>query len=174
MNTEPVFLSGINSLSYEVLLFLYVCVCVCVCVCAQLCLALCGPMDCSSTPLSMGLTRQEYWSGLPFPTPGESSQPRDWTHISCASCIVPWILYYCTTLRSHILFLCCWIICWSFVKYFWSVFMRDIGLFLLVISCIIMFLCGFDINVMLGQRMSWEVFWKNLYRIDIVSSLSEQ
>ena len=84
---------------------------ICVCVCAQLCLALCGPMDCSSTPLSMGLTRQEYWSGLPFPTPGESSQPRDWTHISCASCIVPWILYYCTTLRSHILFLCCWIIC---------------------------------------------------------------
>ena len=60
------------------------------------------------------------------------------------------------------------------MKYFWSVFMRDIGLFLLVISCIIMFLCGFDIKVMLGQRMSWEVFWKNLYRIDIVSSLSEQ
>ena len=45
VNTEPVFLSGINSLSYEVLLFLYVYVCVC----AQLCLALCGPMDCSST-----------------------------------------------------------------------------------------------------------------------------
>ena len=96
---------------WGVTLFICVCVCVCVCVCAQLCLALCGPMDCSSTPLSMGLTRQEYWSGLPFPTPGESSQPRDWTHISCASCIVPWILYYCTTLRSHILFLCCWIIC---------------------------------------------------------------
>ena len=96
---------------WGVTLFICVCVCVCVCVCAQLCLALCGPMDCSSTPLSMGLSRQEYWSGLPFPTPGESSQPRDWTHISCASCIVPWILYYCTTLRSHILFLCCWIIC---------------------------------------------------------------
>ena len=27
-------------------------------------------------PLSMGFSRQEYWSGLPFPSPGESSQPR--------------------------------------------------------------------------------------------------
>ena len=28
-------------------------------------------------PLSMGFFRQEYWSGLPFPPPGGSSQPRD-------------------------------------------------------------------------------------------------
>ena len=27
--------------------------------------------------LSMEFSRQEYWSGLPFPPPGESSQPRD-------------------------------------------------------------------------------------------------
>ena len=27
----------------------------------------------------MGFPRQEYWSQLPFPTPGESSQPRDQT-----------------------------------------------------------------------------------------------
>ena len=33
-------------------------------------------------PLSMGFSRREYWSGLPFPSPG-ISQPRDWTHISC-------------------------------------------------------------------------------------------
>ena len=26
-----------------------------------------------------GFSRQEYWSGLPCPPPGESSQPRDWT-----------------------------------------------------------------------------------------------
>ena len=26
-------------------------------------------------PLSMGFHRQEYWSGLPFPTPGNLSQP---------------------------------------------------------------------------------------------------
>ena len=30
----------------------------------------------------MGFSRQEYWSGLPFPSPGESSQPRDWTQVS--------------------------------------------------------------------------------------------
>ena len=33
--------------------------------------------------LSMGFLRQEYWSGLPFPSPGESSWPRDWTGVSC-------------------------------------------------------------------------------------------
>ena len=27
-------------------------------------------------PLSMGFSRQEYWSGLPFPSPGEIPQPR--------------------------------------------------------------------------------------------------
>ena len=26
-------------------------------------------------PLSMGLSRQEYWSGLPFPSPGDLSNP---------------------------------------------------------------------------------------------------
>ena len=37
-------------------------------------------------PLSMGFSRQEYWSRLPFPSPGESSWPRDWTHVSYVSC----------------------------------------------------------------------------------------
>ena len=26
-------------------------------------------------PLSMGFSRQEYWSGLPFPAPGDISDP---------------------------------------------------------------------------------------------------
>ena len=30
----------------------------------------------------MGFSRQEYWSGLPFRTPGESFQHRDWTQVS--------------------------------------------------------------------------------------------
>ena len=39
---------------------------------AQLCPTLCEPMDCSSqVPLSMRLLRQEYWSGLPLPSPGD-------------------------------------------------------------------------------------------------------
>ena len=37
---------------------------------AQSCPALCDPMDCSlPAPPCMGFSRQEYWSGLPFPTP---------------------------------------------------------------------------------------------------------
>ena len=31
----------------------------------------------------MEFSRQEYWSGLPFPSPGGSSWPRDWTQVSC-------------------------------------------------------------------------------------------
>ena len=37
----------------------------------QSCLTLCDPLDCSPPgPLSMGFSRQEYWSGLPCPPPG--------------------------------------------------------------------------------------------------------
>ena len=28
------------------------------------------------TPLSMGFSRQEYWDGLPFPTPGNLPEPQ--------------------------------------------------------------------------------------------------
>ena len=39
---------------------------------AQSCLTLRYPMDCVAhqAPPSMGFSRQEYWSGLPFPSPG--------------------------------------------------------------------------------------------------------
>ena len=36
---------------------------------------LCNPMDCSLSPLSMRFSRQEYWSGLPFPFPGDIPDP---------------------------------------------------------------------------------------------------
>ena len=62
---------------------------------AQSCLTLCDPMDCSSTflhtpgkharlschyqlhqvPLSMGFPKQEYWSGLLFPSPEDLLNP---------------------------------------------------------------------------------------------------
>ena len=43
---------------------------------AQLCLIICDPMDCSLyAPLSMEFSRQEYWSELPFPTPGDLPDP---------------------------------------------------------------------------------------------------
>ena len=34
-------------------------------------------------PLSMGFYKQEFWTGLPFPSPKEMSQPRDQTWFSC-------------------------------------------------------------------------------------------
>ena len=33
------------------------------------------PMDCSPPGSSMGFPRQEYWSGLPFPSPGDLLDP---------------------------------------------------------------------------------------------------
>ena len=38
-------------------------------------------------PLSMGLSRQEYWSGVVVSYSRGSSQLRDWTHVSGVSCI---------------------------------------------------------------------------------------
>ena len=40
---------------------------------AQLCLTLCNSMG--EIPLSIELSRQEYWSGLPFPSPGDLPDP---------------------------------------------------------------------------------------------------
>ena len=58
------------------------CVCVCVCVRLSLCVSVCIHSSCVrlfatpwtvalQTPLSVGFPRQEYWSGLLFPTPGD-------------------------------------------------------------------------------------------------------
>ena len=45
---------------------------------AQSCPTICNPMDCSApqAPLSMEFSRQEYWSGLPFLSPGDLPDPR--------------------------------------------------------------------------------------------------
>ena len=47
------------------------------CLVAQSCPMLCDPIDCSlPAPLSMGgFSRQEYWSGLPCPPPGNLLNP---------------------------------------------------------------------------------------------------
>ena len=46
-------------------------------------------------PLSMELSRQEYWSGSPaIPSSRGSSQPRGWTHISYVSGIGRWVLHH--------------------------------------------------------------------------------
>ena len=40
----------------------------------QLCPTPCDPLDCQA-PLSMRFSRQEYWSGLPCPPPGDLPDP---------------------------------------------------------------------------------------------------
>ena len=35
----------------------------------------CDPVDCSPPGLFMGFSRQEYWSGLPYPLPGDLPDP---------------------------------------------------------------------------------------------------
>ena len=64
-------------------------VCVCVCVCVSVCVCVCvryvhSVMSESATPwtiacqspLSMEFSKQEYWSGLPFPTSQDLPYPR--------------------------------------------------------------------------------------------------
>ena len=49
---------------------------VCVCVLTQSCPILCDPRtNLCQAHLPMGFSRQEYWSGLPFPSPGELPDP---------------------------------------------------------------------------------------------------
>ena len=45
-------------------------------------------------PLSMGFSRQEYWSGLPSHTPGHLPDPGNQTQVSCNLFIGKQILYY--------------------------------------------------------------------------------
>ena len=60
-----------------------------ICTCIQICVFICSDglviKSCPTlvtlwtiacqAPLSMGFSRQEYWSGLPFPSPGDLSHP---------------------------------------------------------------------------------------------------
>ena len=50
----------------------------CVCVGRSVMYDSLPPIDCMGSiqaPLSMGFSRQEYWSGLPFPSPGDLPDP---------------------------------------------------------------------------------------------------
>ena len=56
---------------YNSILSCFVCVCVCVCVLSHGQLFVTPWTVAHQAPLSMEFSRQEYWSGLPFPTPGD-------------------------------------------------------------------------------------------------------
>ena len=52
-----------------------VCVCVCVCVCVYVRLFVTSWTVTHQVPLSVGFSRQEYWSGLSFPSSGSLPNP---------------------------------------------------------------------------------------------------
>ena len=53
------------------------------CVCTQSYLFVAPWIVAHQAPLSMKISREEYWNRLPFPSPGKSSQSRDQIHVSC-------------------------------------------------------------------------------------------
>ena len=62
---------------------------------AKSCLTLATPWAVAfQARLSIGFSRQEYWTGLPFSSPGETSWSRDWI---CTCCIGRRNLYHWTT-----------------------------------------------------------------------------
>ena len=74
---------AVNSLKSRISVCVCVCGCVCVCARARACalflsrvLLFLTPWTVAhQTPLSMEFSRQEYWNGLPFPTPGDLPYP---------------------------------------------------------------------------------------------------
>ena len=64
---------------------------VCLCLVAQACPTFVTPWAVArQASLSLGFSRQEYWSGLPFLPPGDLPYPGR-TCVSCVAC--SWILY---------------------------------------------------------------------------------
>ena len=87
---------GLTSLSLTFFICTTMCVCVCVCECmlTKSYPTLCDPMDCSlpgSSVYGIFQARILEWVAIYFSR--GSSQPRDWTCLSCVSCIGRWILY---------------------------------------------------------------------------------
>ena len=65
---------------------------------AQLFLTLCDPLDCSPPGSSVhGILQARILEWVAISSSRGSSQPRDWTHISCISCISRRILYHWVT-----------------------------------------------------------------------------
>ena len=93
-----------------------VCVCVCaragVCACARVCVCMlrCTQLFATpwtiacQTPLYMVFSRQEYWSGLPFPAPGDLPDPGS-KPASLASPTLQQTLYHCTIWEAFSYFL---------------------------------------------------------------------
>ena len=87
---------------YNIILGNYICVYVHACSVALLCLTLWNPMNCSLQGSSVhGVFRTRILEWVAVSYSRQSSRPRDWTHVSCVSCIGRWILYHWTTWEAH-------------------------------------------------------------------------
>ena len=64
---------------------------------AQLCPTLCHPMDCSPPDSVHGIFQARILEWVTISCFRGSSQLRDWTCVSCVSCIGRWILYHWTS-----------------------------------------------------------------------------
>ena len=68
----------------------------------QSCPTLCYPMDYSPLGSSVhGISQARILEWVAISYPRGSSRPRDWTHISCISCIGRWILYHWATWEAQ-------------------------------------------------------------------------
>ena len=92
----------------------------------QPCLTFCNPMDCS--PPGVGFLWQEYWSGLPFPSPGDFPDSGIKT-TSLVSCIAGGFSTVWVTREALWL---CRNICYTCPSFFWGEWwvQCDISLFL--------------------------------------------
>ena len=87
----------------------------CLCVCWRVSDSFAMPWTVApQAPLSVGFPRQEYWSRLPFPSPGYSpSQGSDLCFLHCR-----WILYHRATREAHFCMFIYIIICLRIVLWF--------------------------------------------------------
>ena len=71
-------------------------------VCAQSCLTLCDSMDCSPPGSSVhGIFQARILEWVATPFSQGSSWPRDWTHVSCVSCIAGRFFTHWATNPTH-------------------------------------------------------------------------
>ena len=69
MRTKDLVFYQLSNIQYYIINY-------CHCEVAQSCLNLCEPVDSSQPGSSIhGILQQEYWSGLPFPSPGDLPNP---------------------------------------------------------------------------------------------------
>ena len=63
----------------------------------QLCPTLCDPMDYPRGSSVYEILQARILEWVAFPFSRGSSRPREWTHVSCVSCMGSWVLYHWAT-----------------------------------------------------------------------------